>query len=101
MERIPITFDQLPDYVADIDRKIDTIIELLSSQKEGNLSNIDRWLTIQELCEYLPGYPAIATIYRKAQRGEIPFSRTGKRLIFRKSEIDTWLLSQHQSAETM
>jgi excisionase family DNA binding protein len=51
----------------------------------------DRWLSIEELCEYLPGHPAKVTIYGKVQRREIPHRKVGKRLVFSKKEIDQWL----------
>lgn len=51
----------------------------------------DRWFTIQELCDYLPDRPAIATIYGKVHTNTIPFNKTGKHLRFLKSDIDLWL----------
>lgn len=54
----------------------------------------DRWFSIDELCEYLPGKPAKATIYGKVHLREIPHKKFGKRLAFLKSEIDSWLNSK-------
>lgn len=52
----------------------------------------DKWMTIQELSDYLPGKPAVTTLYGKVQRLEIPHSRMSKkRLAFQKSQIDEWL----------
>ncbi len=93
MENNPITFDQLPAYVYQLGRKVDDLTALLRSQNERDQSASDRWFSIEELSEYLPGHPAVTTLYGKVQRREIPFSRKGKRLAFRQSEIDVWLQS--------
>lgn len=63
-------------------------------------SLLDVWLSIEELRDYLPGKPAITTLYGKVQRREIPFKRMGKRLVFLRSEIDHWLKGQHRRAST-
>lgn len=93
MESNPLTFDQLPAYIYQLGRKVDDLTALLRSQNERTLSNPDRWFTIEELSGYLPGKPAIATLYGKVQRREIPFHRRGKRLTFLQVEIDEWLKS--------
>jgi predicted DNA-binding transcriptional regulator AlpA len=93
MESNPITFDQLPAYVYQLGRKVDDLTALLRSQNEHGQSTPDRWFSIEELSDYLPGKPAVTTLYGKVQRREIPFSRKGKRLAFLKSEIDLWLQS--------
>lgn len=93
MESKPITFDQLPAFVVDLGRKVDDLTALLRSQTERAQSTPDRWFSIEELSEYLPGHPAVTTLYGKVQRREIPFSRKGKRLAFRQSDIDLWLQS--------
>lgn len=93
MENTIITFDQLPAFVVDLGRKVDDLTTLLRSQNERTQSLPDRWLSIEELSQYLPGRPAVTTLYGKVQRREIPFSRKGKRLLFRQSEIDQWLQS--------
>lgn len=51
----------------------------------------DRWMTIKELVDYLPGKPAIQTIYHKVAEREIPHVKEMGKLMFRKSEIDEWL----------
>ncbi|GAB4020251.1 hypothetical protein GCM10028808_60770 [Spirosoma migulaei] len=91
MEGIPITFDQLPAYVYQLGCKVDDLTALLRSQSEQSQPAPDRWFSIEELSDYLPGHPAVTTLYGKVQRREIPFSRNGKRLAFRQSEIDAWL----------
>src|ERR687885_2442241 len=93
MQSPPITFDQLPAYVVDLGRKVDDLTALLRLQSSQSPPACDRWLSIEELSEYLPGHPAVTTLYGKVQRREIPFIRKGKRLVFKQSEIDSWLQS--------
>ncbi|ADB39294.1 helix-turn-helix domain-containing protein [Spirosoma linguale] len=93
MENRQITFDQLPTFVVELGRKVDELTALLRSQNERSHTIPDRWFSIEELSEYLPGHPAVTTLYGKVQRREIPFSRKGKRLAFRQSDIDYWLQS--------
>ncbi|GAB4017490.1 helix-turn-helix domain-containing protein [Spirosoma koreense] len=74
----------------------DACINALKSLPLSTLSKseIDKWMTIEELSEYLPGKPAVTTLYGKVQRREIPFKRLGRRLAFRQSEIDQYLNGQ-------
>lgn len=57
----------------------------------------DRWFTIEELSNYLPGKPAVSTLYSKVQQRELPHKKIGKRLVFLKSEIDEYLKSQRRT----
>jgi hypothetical protein len=44
-----------------------------------------------ELSNYLPTKPPLATIYAWSSKGLIPHQKLGRRLIFKKNEIDEWL----------
>ena len=46
---------------------------------------------LKELCDYLPSHPAEQTVYGWTSCHQIPFHKKGKRIMFLKSEIDTWL----------
>ena len=70
-------------------KEIDSKISLLSSQFQSNKEN--EWLTVTELCAYLPTHPVEHTIYCWTSRREIPYHKRGKRIMFLKSEIDEWL----------
>ena len=82
------TFDELPERVAMIDKKLDWIIEQLSNPPEPER---DRLMTVKQLKEYLPENPASQTIYGWVNDRKIPFEKHGRRLYFRKSKIDEWL----------
>lgn len=53
----------------------------------------ERWMNLQELCEYLPEKPKVQTVYSWVSNSLIPVNKKGKRLYFLKSDIDTWLKS--------
>ena len=59
--------------------------------QKGDTITYDRWLSLTELCEYLPDKPSKATIYGWVHFKKIPYYKKGKALFFKKSEIDRWL----------
>jgi excisionase family DNA binding protein len=81
------TWDTLPDRVDEIIKKID----LLISDKVSQNKEADYFLSIEDLRDYLPENPARQTIYGWIFERKIPFEKHGKRLYFRKSEVDKWL----------
>jgi excisionase family DNA binding protein len=90
-----LTFDDLPQAVA----KILEIVQFMMKCMQDNDGNknkdelIDRWFNVRELMDYLPTHPSLSDIYAKTHNRTIPFHKSGKRILFRKSEIDEWLLS--------
>lgn len=49
----------------------------------------DRWITLNELCDYVSLSPS--TIRRAIKRGELKVSRKTGKLLFRISDISNWL----------
>ena len=49
----------------------------------------NRWMTLQEVAEYLQLSKDM--IYRLAQSGRIPASKVGSRWRFRQERIDRWM----------
>ena len=73
---------------------IDCVVACLRNYKpELNTTPIepDRWLDLTELCQYHPDKPKQATVYEWVSKAQIPFHKSGKKLRFLKSEIDSWL----------
>lgn len=87
-----MTFEQLPEKVAEIDVKLDQLLHLFSTKPE--IEEPESWLTLEALCEYL-GDPQRAlpkaTVYGWVAKNSIPYNKRGKRLYFNKKEIDIWL----------
>ena len=83
-----ITFDTLPAAVTLILQKLETIENLLQKKTEAPP---EAWFNLDEVCAYLPDKPARATVYSWVHQSQIPNHKTGKKLRFLKSDIDTWL----------
>jgi len=82
-----ITFNDVPKILTELNKKVDFLLSRSEPQKEDE----DRYLTIEELCEYLPEKPARQTVYGWVCNRTIEFEKYGKRLLFKKSTIDKWL----------
>ena len=86
-----ISFNDMPKALAYLIGKVDKLETLLSVQTTAKVEPSDRWFNLQELCEYLPDHPAKQTVYGWITQRAIPYHKTGKKLQFRKSEIDEWI----------
>lgn len=84
LETLPKAFFQLTIEVSEIKR--------LLLEKSTEQPTPDRWLNLEQLCEYHPDKPKKPTVYMWISAGAIPVHKSGKRLRFLKSEIDNWLL---------
>lgn len=90
-EKIP--FEQLPDAVAELTREVVSLKELITGKFAATTTTIaeDRWMSLDELCEYLPDKPSKATVYGWVNVRKIPYHKRTKKLAFLKSEIDKWM----------
>ena len=87
-----ITFNELPSAVAALIEKVDELKEIvLSKQAEAPQVVEDKWFDLDQLIGYLPEHPAKSTVYGWVCENLIPYSKTGKRLRFLKSQIDAWI----------
>lgn len=89
-EEKTITFEQLPQAVSMLIGEVKELKDLLRNSNNA-VESSDRWFNLQELCEYLPDHPAKQTVYGWIAQRTIPYHKTGKKLQFRKSEIDEWI----------
>jgi excisionase family DNA binding protein len=58
----------------------------------------DEWFSLDKLVEYDPAKRVKATWYSMVSRGEVPYHKSGKHLVFLKSEIDEWLKSSKRNS---
>lgn len=65
-------------------------------QKE--VAKMERWMTLQEVAGYLR--VSKDSIYRLAQKGEVPASKIGNLWRFRKDEIDEWMNNNRKDKES-
>ncbi len=73
-----------------LNQKLDEIKQLIT-EKKSQKQDEDFLMTMEQLREYLPDKPARATVYGLVNYRKIPYQKHGKRLYFRKSEIDKWM----------
>lgn len=55
-----------------------------------NLEVTDRWLSVQEIAQYLG--VSKETVYRWLEKGKIPAHRVGKLWKFKTAEVDEWIV---------
>lgn len=51
---------------------------------------LGRYLTPEQLLEYLPICPSVAALYKRVARRQIPHVRVGRKLQFDREAIDLW-----------
>ena len=88
-----ISYDNLPEAVSELHRKIDL---LLSTRSNKQSDDQDKLLDLDQLIDYLPENPARQTCYGWVNDRRVPFEKHGKKLYFRKSKIDLWLSNGRQ-----
>lgn len=86
-----LTFEQLPQAVSMLINEVKEMKLLLQTSQTTIVESSDRWLNLEELCQYLPDRPAKQTVYGWIGQHAIPYHKKGKKLQFLKSEIDNWL----------
>ena len=85
-----ISFNEMPQALAFLINKVEKIETLLSAEPAAQPEG-DKWFNIADLCTYHPDHPAKPTVYAWIGQRSIPYHKKGKKLMFLKSEIDTWL----------
>ena len=102
------TFEMLPTLMLNLiednkvlSAKLDAINRKLSASM-GNNRDEDERMDVTEAQKYIPGHPAVQTIYGWTSNNLIPFHEVGKRIDFLKSELDAWLSKeQHKSKDDL
>lgn len=93
-----LTLEEIPASIVELHRKVDLLLIQLQSRTE---SEQDRYLNISELIDYLPEKPARQTVYGWINYRSIPYEKHGKRLYFKKSAIDLWLVNGRRISNDM
>ena len=104
------TFDMIPMLMANLlednkilSAKIDALNKKINMSLPANKQGDDNErMDVTEAQKYIPGHPAVQTIYGWTSNGQIPYHKIGKRIYFVKSELDEWLShSQHKSDDDL
>ena len=100
MEKSSITFNDLPAAVSYLVEKIDRLESLLEKQQQAPAPEPTcKWMDVKELQKFLPDHPAAPTVYGWIRNGLIPYYKKGKKLSFKRSEIEEWMNSGRQQTE--
>ena len=101
MEKYEITFNDLPQVVAQLRDEVMGLRALLLKQQEENQrhqvrENRHKPMTVEEAAEYtrIP----IGTLYMKLGDGTIPATKPGKRYVLYQDELDKWLEANRKNA---
>ena len=104
------TFDMIPMLMANLlednkilSAKIDALNKKINmSLPANNQGDDNERMDVTEAQKYIPGHPAVQTIYGWTSNGQIPYHKIGKRIYFVKSELDEWLShGQHKSDDDL
>ncbi len=87
-----LTLETLPKAFSQLTNEVSEIRQMLLAISNDKPAEPDRWLNLDELCQYHPDKPSKMTVYGWVHNGSIPVHKGGKKLRFLRSEIDGWLL---------
>ena len=88
MEETMTTFEQLPEMMAILLKKVESLETSISEIKD-NIKHYDRLLYVEEASELLK--KSVSTIYRMTHEKDIPQIKQGNRVYFKESELYEWL----------
>lgn len=83
----------MPQMLANIIEKLDLLEQKVDAFQPSTSKEEDCWMSVKDLCEYLPTHPAEQTVYGWTSNHLIPFYKNGKCIFFRKSEVDEWIVN--------
>lgn len=88
------TFEMVPGLVGRIAELLESIDSKLDKVNVAPIPTDDtpELMNVKDLGRYLPSHPAPSTVYSWVNDNTIPYYKQGKTLMFKKSEIDKWLL---------
>jgi excisionase family DNA binding protein len=84
-----ITFETLPKAVTMLTIEVSELKRLLIDKQERQTKQPEQLLTVQEAAQFLN--LAVATIYSKVSRQELPVMKRSKRLYFSSTELMEYL----------
>ena len=104
MEQKEVTFNDLPQVVAQLRDEVMGMRTLLIRQQEESRKhqvreNLHKPMTVEEAAEYtrIP----LGTLYMKLGDGTIPATKPGKRYVLYQDELDKWLEANRKNAVPM
>ena len=100
MNKVDLTFNDLPQVVAELRDEVIGMKVLLSDLQKGQtqqkMQRMRRTMNVEEAADYLR--MPLNTLYMKLQKGEVPASKPGKRWVLYQDELDKWLEANRRNA---
>ena len=93
------TFEKQPGIVAMLAEEIKALREEIRHNHAVPKAKTDEMMDLKGLHDFHPEHPAAATIYKWVRNGQIPYYKTGKKLIFKRSEIEAWINEGRQMTD--
>lgn len=95
-----LSFNDMPKALAYLVDKVDRLESLLEKQQQAPAPEpTSKWMDVKELKAFLPDHPAAPTVYGWIRNGLIPYYKKGKKLSFKRSEIEEWMNSGRQDTD--
>ncbi len=96
-----ITYDTVPQALSYLIEKVDRLETLLETTTSAPAAdNTPAWMTMAEFRQFHPEHPAPTTVYGWVRNGLIPHYKKGKKLFFKRSEIEAWLNDGRQKTDS-
>ena len=100
MNKVDLTFNDLPQVVAELRDEVIGMKVLLSDLQKGQtqqkMPRMRRTMNVEEAADDLR--MPLNTLYMKLQKGEVPASKPGKRWVLYQDELDKWLEANRRNA---
>lgn len=98
MKNTPNPFDQIATRLESIEYTLNQLHKKFFESKKTQVDSC--WMSIDDLCKYLPHRPSRSAVYKLVHTRVIPHKKVGRHLFFLKSEIDRWLQLGDRMTET-
>lgn len=89
----------MPDALSYLIEKVTKLESLLETRNTAPKAYPDEMMDLKGLQQFHPEHPAATTVYKWVRNGQIPYYKTGKKLIFKRSEIEAWIKQGRQMTE--
>ena len=100
MNKVDLTFNDLPQVVAELRDEVIGMKVLLSDLQKGQtqqkMQRMRRTMNVDEASDYLR--MPLNTLYMKLQKGDVPATKPGKRWVLYQDELDKWLEANRRNA---
>ena len=94
-----LSFNDVPQALSLLLEKVTRLESLLETKTQATKAKQDEMMDLKGLQDFHPEHPAAATIYKWVRIGQIPYYKTGKKLIFKRSEIEAWINDGRQMTD--